>query len=221
MNAVGAAAPVTDAIGAKYIENPNTNPEAVVSQYREQAAGYDAMMKKWQFLTPEQGVQILTRFVSKDAKILEAGCGTGLSGAAQYEAGFGNLNGIDISPEMLAVARTKGAYKSLVEGNLLDPLPYPDNSFDAVECLAVFTHIVEVEPVLCEFHRIVKAGGLIIFSQRKDLYKKRNMSLLLDRLEGDGLFKKVHQSDWLPYVTNHADYIAHNITVGYFVFQKL
>lgn len=178
-------------------------------------------MKEWQFLTPEQSREILLRFVPKNSKILEAGCGTGLSGKAQHIAGYHNLYGCDISSEMLAEAKAKDIYQTLHQCNLFEPLPYEDSYFDVIECLAVLTHILDPAPIFLEFHRIVKTEGLIIFSHRNDLFENRNMIILLENLEQAGLFKKVYQSDWLPYVTNHDDYIKFNIRVGYFVYRKL
>jgi ubiquinone/menaquinone biosynthesis C-methylase UbiE len=212
---------VKDSVGTQYIFNPNVKPDLVMQQYREQAVNYDERMDQWQFLTPQQSRDILLEFVPKDAKILEAGCGTGLSGKLQYEAGFKNLHGIDISPEMLAMAEAKGIYQTLQQGNLLEPLPYPDESFDAVECLAVLTHIEDADYVLRQFHRVVKSGGWVIFSQRKDLFDKRQMDKLLKKLEQEGLFHKVHQSDWIPFVANHEDYVSNDITIGYFVYRKV
>lgn len=33
--------------------------------------------------------------------------------------------------------------------------------------------------------------------------------------------EKVHQSNWVPYVTNQEDFVRNGITVGYFVYRKL
>jgi hypothetical protein len=67
----------------------------------------------------------------------------------------------------------------------------------------------------------VKPGGRIVFSQRKDLFESRGMEKLLEQLESAGIVKKVHQSGWLPYVTNQEDYVKCGITVGYFVYRSL
>lgn len=213
------ATSVKDSVGTQYIFDPTIKADSVIEQYRKLAAEYDKKMHLWQFLTPKQGTEILLAFVPKTAKILDAGCGTGLTGQAQHQAGFHNLHGFDISAEMLAIASAKNIYHELKQGNLAEPLPYETASFDAVVCLAVFTHIVDANAVLREFHRIVKPGGTIIFSQRKDLFETREMRTLLDGLELEGFLKKVHQSDWLPYVNNHEDYLQNNITVAYFVYQ--
>ena len=48
-------------------------------------------------------------------RILDAGAGTGLLGAALVERGFTSLDALDLSPAMLAEAGRKGIYGSLVE----------------------------------------------------------------------------------------------------------
>ena len=214
-----ANAPIKDEIGYRYVFSPNVDPEKIVQQYRGQAAGYDANMRRWEFLTPRQSTGVLRAHISPLASILEAGCGTGLSGEAHSAAGYKNLHGIDISPEMLEVAKTKGIYQSLKRGNLLERLPYDTGSFDASVCVAVLTHITDAEPLLRELCRIVKPGGEILFSQRKDLFETRNMEALLAKLETEGKMEKVSQSEWLPYVTNQEDYVKCGITVGYFVYR--
>ena len=45
-----------------------------------------------------------------DFPILDAGAGDGLSGRALKDAGFGSLTGIDLSPELIEIARTKNVY---------------------------------------------------------------------------------------------------------------
>lgn len=76
------------------------------------------------------------RVMNKDARVLDAGCGTGLAGEALANLGFTNIHGRDLSPEMLAVAETRGVYQSLEETDLTKPLA--DEPFDAVLAVGVF-----------------------------------------------------------------------------------
>jgi predicted TPR repeat methyltransferase len=75
--------------------------------------------------------------VSNDAAILDIGCGTGLSGEAIHAAGYTTLDGTDFSAEMLAHARAKGLYRTLVEGDL-DALP-EGNRYGAAVAAGVFS----------------------------------------------------------------------------------
>ncbi len=72
--------------------------------------------------------------------VLDFGCGTGLCGVSLSELGIGPLDGIDLTPEMLAVAERKEVYRSLIEGNLLDGLKLPDTTYAGITSSGTFTH---------------------------------------------------------------------------------
>jgi ubiquinone/menaquinone biosynthesis C-methylase UbiE len=99
-------------------------------------------------------------------KVLEIGCGTGtLTMAAKARVGpFGEAAGIDIAPEMVAVASRKAARKgvdiSFREGSIAG-IPYPDNHFDAVMCSFMIFHMPEEvrEKGFTEIYRVLKPGG--------------------------------------------------------------
>lgn len=72
--------------------------------------------------------------IPKDAKILDAGAGTGLTGEALKDEGFTNIDALEPSPEMLDIARAKNIYKDLKVGLVSknEKLPYSDNTYDLV-----------------------------------------------------------------------------------------
>ncbi len=74
--------------------------------YKEWAKTYDFETTGsfgWMGFTPA-AAELSKRVIKKDAKILDAGCGTGLSGVALSKEGFTNIDGRDLSPEMLEQA---------------------------------------------------------------------------------------------------------------------
>ena len=75
-----------------------------------------------------------------DARILDAGCGTGNMAQVMYQMGFNNLEGLDPSAGMLAVAKRKGIYKKLHALYLAADMELPENSYDAVIASGVLTH---------------------------------------------------------------------------------
>ncbi len=210
-----------DAAGYAYLGNPTTEAAAVRAQYAEQAASYDQSMVKWGFSTPEQSTAVLLRHVKPEAEILELGCGTGFADLAHYEAGYHNLDGVDLSTDMLAEATKKNIHQGLLCADVLEGLPIRDGVYDAAVCVGVLTHFKDSAPVLSEMIRVVKRGGHILFSQRSDLFEKQNMEALLARLESEGSIRKVEQTDWLVYCANHQAYIEANIRVAYFVYEVL
>ena len=107
--------------------------------YREWAETYDSQTRNefgWMGFIPA-AEEFSKRVTDTGSRILDAGCGTGLSGVALARQGYENIHGRDLSPEMLAIAKETGAYKSLAEVDLTAPLP-ESGSFDAVIAVGVF-----------------------------------------------------------------------------------
>jgi ubiquinone/menaquinone biosynthesis C-methylase UbiE len=82
-----------------------------------------------------------------------------------YKAGF-KVSGIDISPDLLRKAQARTGENSNVKLVVadIDSLPYEDNTFDAVVGICVLHHL-DVKTALKEIMRVLKKGGIIIFSE--------------------------------------------------------
>ncbi|KUG04758.1 methyltransferase [hydrocarbon metagenome] len=112
-------------------------------------------------------------------KILDAGCGTGNFSIKLSQSGC-IVTGIDISPDMLNIARSKTRDELSIEYLEMDlrKLDFPDEFFDGVFSMAAFEFIEEAEKVYQELYRILKPGGkLLIGTINKDgswgkLYQK-------------------------------------------------
>ena len=61
---------------------------------------------------PGHMADVCSRYATRDSLLLDAGAGTGLTGAALRRAGFQNIVGIDLSAGMLEVAKGKSAYSA-------------------------------------------------------------------------------------------------------------
>ncbi|WP_373356747.1 class I SAM-dependent methyltransferase [Pseudoroseicyclus sp. CXY001] len=87
---------------------------AVRDYYDGWAASYDAELRQAGYATPARCAAALAATgLSKDAPILDMGCGTGLSGVALAAEGFEVIDGCDLSEGMLKVARARGLYRHL------------------------------------------------------------------------------------------------------------
>jgi predicted TPR repeat methyltransferase len=111
---------------------------------------------------------VCARLLARDARILDAGAGTGLLGAALAETGFAHLDALDLSPAMLAEAERKGIYGTLTEARLGDRLPYEPGSYDAVVACGVLTTGHAPASCLDELVRITRSEGHVIFTLRSD-----------------------------------------------------
>ena len=82
--------------------------------YDAWAASYEAEVGENGYATPGRCARALASVVADTSvPILDFGCGTGLSGLALKLAGFELIDGVDLSSEMLAVAKSKDAYRTL------------------------------------------------------------------------------------------------------------
>ncbi|HKH96310.1 MAG TPA: methyltransferase domain-containing protein [Beijerinckiaceae bacterium] len=98
------------------------------------------------------------------ARMLDLGCGTGLVGRA-FADHADLIEGIDLSPGMLARARKTRAYAALHEGELVTALRrFPDDAFDLVTAADVLVYISALEPVFGEVRRVVAPRGLFAFT---------------------------------------------------------
>ena len=90
-------------------------PDHILRQtYDDWAPGYDADVRDWGYVTPGRIAMALRRVGANTEKlVLDVGCGTGLCGVALSAAGFGHIDGMDLSPAMLAEAEKKGVYRAL------------------------------------------------------------------------------------------------------------
>jgi len=75
---------------------------------------------------PAGAAQALMPHLAPDAQGIDFGCGSGVLGIALRDAGLKKLlDGLDLSPVMLDLARTSGCYRHLERANLLLPQDCP------------------------------------------------------------------------------------------------
>ena len=116
---------------------------------------------------PQPKIDRVLRFVEtynpKASSVLELGCGSGtiLAGLGR----FATLSGVDISPEMLAIARDKAPSAQLIEGDITDF--ELGERFDVVICVFdTLNHITSFDGWRALFacaHRHLEPGGLFVF----------------------------------------------------------
>ena len=110
-----------------------------------------------------------TRLKDKTAKIIDVGCGTGLVGEKLKAKDFIYFDGLDISKDMLSIAKSRG-YRNLFLGSLNKQLPVLDDAYDAAMCIGVFTHGHVCSDRFNELCRIVKPGGYVCFTINEGVF---------------------------------------------------
>lgn len=124
--------------------------------YTETSAFYDTHRKADPQLT-EKIYQILRT----SSSTLDIACGSGNYTIALSQKGL-PIEGLDISPEMLALAKAKAPHLNWKEGSM-ESLPYQENQFDAV--LSTFAlHYVRQSLVetFTEMKRVLTPGGKVL-----------------------------------------------------------
>ena len=100
-----------------------------------------------------------------DRRILDVACGPGnySEDASRGLTGDGRYIGVDFSPSMLAQATRDhpGERISFVRGDA-HRLPFADDEFDTVMCLAALYLIPDPLPVLDEMARVCRPGGEVV-----------------------------------------------------------
>ncbi|WP_366946383.1 class I SAM-dependent methyltransferase [Nevskia sp.] len=106
--------------------------------------------------------------------VVDVGCGWGHSfQRLQQRFAPERLIGVDVAPEMLA-ASVETAMRAGLDVELLlgndRRLPLPDQSADLLLCHQTFHHLVHQHEALAEFHRVLKPGGVLLFSESTRRY---------------------------------------------------
>ncbi|WP_075996927.1 class I SAM-dependent DNA methyltransferase [Salaquimonas pukyongi] len=184
------------ALGAAYSAK---SPQEVASLYDGWAETYDGEMARAGYRHPSICLALFARHVARGAgPVLDAGAGTGLVGEWLGIVGYGDVEGLDISKGMLAVAASKNIYTKLHEGALGQPLPFEDGHFAGIACAGVFTTGHVGAEGIDELVRICRPGGAIVLTVKTTLWQP-DFERRIGELEKAGLISVIEQTE--PYVS--------------------
>lgn len=155
--------------------------------YRAWAAEYDDdIAGELKFTGGADIAELLTEWLTnKSSRIIDLGCGTGLVGAELQRLGYFELDGLDLSPEMLEVARSKNIYRNLIEADLMQPLDMADATYDGAISAGTFTAGHVHAGRLREIVRIIKPGGWLAFVVASDYWHSGGFAGMFKRWELD------------------------------------
>jgi len=154
---------------------PRLDEKAVLAAYSRWAPIYDWVFGKVFEAGRRAAVEVINH---RSGRLLEVGVGTGLT-LPRYGANL-SVTGIDLSPDMLAVAKKRVADQALANvDDLIEMdatrLAFPDASFDTVAVMYTITVVPHPDAVMAEVERVLKPGGEAIivshFASEGGLYK--------------------------------------------------
>lgn len=126
--------------------------------YGDWAQTYDESFgAAWGYVAPREIAAILKDEITPAAEILDIGAGTGL--VAEHLRGL-TVDALDITPEMLEIARPKRLYRHLMLGDLTQALEIADASYDAIISCGTFTHGHVGPECFPELLRITRPGAV-------------------------------------------------------------
>lgn len=151
-------------------ELPEMSAAYVRTLFDQYADRFDVALGKLDYRGPElihaalsQACERLGRSFAF-AHAQDLGCGTGLVGV-RLTAQIGEMDGVDLSPNMIALARARGIYGRLVAGDMVDYLrELPAREADLVFAGDAFCYLGDLDPVLAESRRALEEGGLLAFT---------------------------------------------------------
>lgn len=133
--------------------------------YRKWAKSYDEEVQSEGYITPQRCATTLASAAADSAQpILDLGCGSGLSGAALREAGFRVIDGIDMSPEMLELAKARGIYRRMTLHDLSQPLPMPRGTVANIAAVGVISPGHAPHAAIDHAIDVLPPGGVLVFS---------------------------------------------------------
>lgn len=147
----------------------NSQKRDQLTYYDNQVADYEkenGLLKRGLTRAYERKAKIILKELEsiKPKKILEIGAGSGLMTYFISELFSEELVALDLSKEMLELAKTriKNPNVSYIVGDGTKP-EFPEGSFDAVIGVDIIHHLEDPRAAMKEWKRLVRPGGKMVF----------------------------------------------------------
>lgn len=127
--------------------------------YREWAATYEEVVQD------EMDIRLLDRIGTVDwagaDRALDLACGTGRIGVWLRSRGVRRLEGLDLTPEMLAQARAKGVYDRLILASMLET-GLGTGAYDLLVEVLADEHLSDLRPLYREAARLAAPSAAFV-----------------------------------------------------------
>lgn len=160
----GVAVPLAQLTGKTLPDR--TAPNYIYNTYANRAETWDkAVSATADYNAPALAADMVKRFYNgeKPYTLMDAGCGTGLVGELLRKDAK-QMDGIDLSPDMLKIAKTKNIYDNLAQGDMVALLMASATQYDVITCVATLLHFGELTAALEASAHALRKGGLMVIS---------------------------------------------------------
>ncbi len=98
---------------------------------------------------------------NKSLNVLDVGCGPGDLPVVCGNSENCNWIGVDLWRNQLVQALERRVYQYILQVNLLEGLPFRNESMDVVICSEVLMYLPDAPALLFEFHRVMAPGAVL------------------------------------------------------------
>lgn len=158
------------------------SPEDCLRLYADWADSYDdGFAEGMEYLLPAQVAKAWMEG-GGDGPVLDIGAGTGLLAVALRGLGFGgDIDGVDLSAQMLERAREKGIYRNLVQADVTRALPLPAG-YGGLVSSGTFTHGHVGPEALSPLLAVAAPGALFALSVNAAVWDRHGFGAAFDAL---------------------------------------
>ena len=154
-----------DLYGASY----RNFASALYADIRREAFGDDIGQTGW-LTAEEQDLFIAWLGLSRASHLLDVACGSGRPTLRIAQKTGCRVSGVDLHDEGIASAKASAKEMGCEEradfyrSDAAERLAFEDRSFDAITCIDAINHLPDRPRVLGEWHRLLKPGGRLLFT---------------------------------------------------------
>jgi SAM-dependent methyltransferase len=118
-------------------------------------------------------------------RVADLGCGTGRTAVWLKAKGATRIDGVDLTPEMLEVARNGGLHENLIEGDVRST-DLEGGGYGLVVCCLVDEHLPELAALYREARRLLgRPGAFVLVGYHPFFIMAAGMPTHFDRADGE------------------------------------
>jgi predicted TPR repeat methyltransferase len=155
---------------------PRASDECIQQMYQRFSSFFDFnLCEELYYEGPQRLHDMITAVMGDrhDLVVADIGCGSGLAGV-QLKPHAAHMMGVDLSPEMIELARKRSVYDRLEVAEITRWLCAGQDHFDLIAACDCLIYFGDLRPVVVAAARRLKRGGVLAFTlERGDQYPLR------------------------------------------------